>query len=675
MAIRWNCPTCNKKLSIATRKAGCEVRCPACNEFFIVPAQTETVAPPLQAPSSSEQSVAAISETPTAGSDFCTLPKNKPMVTLTAPAIAKPAPGPFAAKLTGRQLLVTGAGMGLLLVAATAFGIAWLSASAPDRAANEPVAAAPVERAPARAAPEEASVDVPAAVVPAYPPAAQGQAEPAPAPAPVKIDNPAPALPAAAKEEPAEGHRELVGPEPTRMRRHARPTAEDLRDELREVPELDFSPQIDKLRRDAWAKGNPAMKGPGAGVAPNPGVGGIRIGGGLGAFGGIAGGANGAAMQADHMLQPLTTSPPEFAANVNHVALKQARAAGLAVRTDGSRTDLMVAKDMDVISTTMRNILVTGQPGGGPGNRLVLKAGGPMAPKQVKSDRHEEVEEWCKKTNVQKYPGGVATLSQMLQVEEDSVRLVLVGQLAKVDTRESSNLLARRAMFDLSSEVRLAAVNALKKRRADSYRGMLLAGMRYPWPPAADHAAEALIEVQDKGSVPALIALLDKPDPTLPELDSVSNTHKVRELVKINHMRNCYLCHAASSSPKDLVRGLTPKVGGPVMTLYPTKCACGDFVSAQVTYLRQDFSVIQPVANSAPWPEEQRYDYVVRTRKATADELQAAKERIDDSYPQRDAVLKALRGLTGRDAGTTAEDWKKDMDEAKQKLPAPPGAP
>jgi hypothetical protein len=91
--------------------------------------------------------------------------------------------------------------------------------------------------------------------------------------------------------------------------------------------------------------------------------------------------------------------------------------------------------------------------------------------------------------------------------------------------------------------------------------------------------------------------------------------------------------------------------------------------------LRQDFSVIQHVANSAPWPEEQRYDYVVRTRKATAEELQAAKERTDDSYPQRDAVLKALRGLTGRDAGATAEDWKKDLDEAKEKLPTPPGAP
>jgi hypothetical protein len=152
MAIRWNCPTCKKKLSIATRKAGCEVRCPACNESFVVPAETETVVAPLQASSSSEQSI-AISETPTAGSDFCTLPKSKPTVTLTAPATAKPAPGPFAAKLTGRQLLVAGTGVGLLLVAATAFGIAWLSASAPDRAANEPV-----ESAPATAAAEAAAV-------------------------------------------------------------------------------------------------------------------------------------------------------------------------------------------------------------------------------------------------------------------------------------------------------------------------------------------------------------------------------------------------------------------------------------------------------------------------------------------------------------------------------------
>ena len=40
----------------------------------------------------------------------------------------------------------------------------------------------------------------------------------------------------------------------------------------------------------------------------------------------------------------------------------------------------------------------------------------------------------------------------------------------------------------------------------------------------------------------------------------------------------------------------------------------GDFVRADVTYLKQDFSVQLPVANPGQWPAEQRYDFVVRER-------------------------------------------------------------
>jgi hypothetical protein len=65
------------------------------------------------------------------------------------------------------------------------------------------------------------------------------------------------------------------------------------------------------------------------------------------------------------------------------------------------------------------------------------------------------------------------------------------------------------------------------------------------------------------------------------------------------------------------------------------------------------------------WPEVQRYDYLIRLRELTAAE---AKQygRLDKSstdqgvnYPQRNAVLFALRELSGKDAGTTAAAWKK----------------
>ena len=55
----------------------------------------------------------------------------------------------------------------------------------------------------------------------------------------------------------------------------------------------------------------------------------------------------------------------------------------------------------------------------------------------------------------------------------------------------------------------------------------------------------------------------------------------------------------------------------------------------------------------------QRYDYLVRTRHATLPELTQVKK--SESYPQRESVLFALRELTGKDAGTTARDWQREL--------------
>ena len=56
------------------------------------------------------------------------------------------------------------------------------------------------------------------------------------------------------------------------------------------------------------------------------------------------------------------------------------------------------------------------------------------------------------------------TLVQMLQAENRPVRLLLVELLSAIKGRAASAALARRALFDLSAEVREAAVWALNVR-------------------------------------------------------------------------------------------------------------------------------------------------------------------------------------------------------------------
>ncbi|HEV3418180.1 MAG TPA: hypothetical protein VG056_15250 [Pirellulales bacterium] len=94
----------------------------------------------------------------------------------------------------------------------------------------------------------------------------------------------------------------------------------------------------------------------------------------------------------------------------------------------------------------------------------------------------------------------------------------------------------------------------------------------------------------------------------------------------------------------------------------------GNFVRADVTYLRQDFSVVHeiPDRGSDPWPKAQRFDYVTRTREATSGEIAAATaltaegERTRD-YPQRRAVMFAVENL-----------WESiASDAAKQPVPVP----
>lgn len=270
-------------------------------------------------------------------------------------------------------------------------------------------------------------------------------------------------------------------------------------------------------------------------------------------------------------------------------------------------------------------------------------------------------------------PEAVPTLMQMLMAENKPLRLLLIELLSAIRGQAASTALAQRAVFDLSPEVREAAIQALNERPPSEYRDSLLSALRYPWAPAADHAAEALAALKDRDSIPQLVKLLDQPSPSQPFVSVGEKDYRVREIVQINHLGNCAMCHAQSVASTDPVRGQIPSPSQPLpppVQYYDN--GNGIFVRADVTYLRQDFSAPQPVSSPGPWPSSQRFDYLVRTRSLTANEITALKfgqslsaQNLRDlaakdapRYEQREAVLFALRELTGIDLGSSTSKWQ-----------------
>lgn len=259
----------------------------------------------------------------------------------------------------------------------------------------------------------------------------------------------------------------------------------------------------------------------------------------------------------------------------------------------------------------------------------------------------------------------VPAMLQILQVESLPVRLQMVEMLADLGTPEATQALVNRAVFDLAPEIRESANDALGQLYHSGYRQELFEALRYPWPEVAWHAAETFAAVKDTKAVPSLIELLDEPDPRLPSRDETGRM-VVKELVGINHVQNCLLCHAPSRSKTDLAR----RVVSPGGTFSTGGSRYGDSgaiqlddvaVRADITYLRQDFSVMQQAGQGNFNRSSQRIDYLVWTREATTEEVTQADSDFSEkppSYPQRDAVLHALRKLTGQNPGTQAEDWR-----------------
>ena len=271
----------------------------------------------------------------------------------------------------------------------------------------------------------------------------------------------------------------------------------------------------------------------------------------------------------------------------------------------------------------------------------------------------------------------IAALMQVLAPESPGIRLGLVKYLAGISHAEATRALAKVAIFSAEDVIRQRALDALKVRRERDYTDILLAGLRYPWPDVARRAADALVKLERTDLVPQLVDLLDEPDPRAPVVREENHKprQEVRELVRVNHHRNCLLCHAPANTgtvASDTLTAAVPVPSDPLPS--PSQGYQNSLpdilVRIDVTYLRQDFSMFQAVADANPWPEMQRFDFLVRTRALTDKEADSFRENLIPKEPgvlspYHRAALTALRELTGRDTAPNSEAWRQLL-----KLPA-----
>jgi len=276
-----------------------------------------------------------------------------------------------------------------------------------------------------------------------------------------------------------------------------------------------------------------------------------------------------------------------------------------------------------------------------------------------------------------------ARIAAMMQIcgptTDSSMKLAMVRYLASVSSVDSTRALVKTILFTPEEETRNVAIEALRTRRDKDYVDLLLQGFRYPWPDVSKRVGEALVKLDRKDLIPQIIDVLDEPDPRAPVTMNVDGkmVTTVREVVRINHHRNCVLCHASGHEVNSDPFVLTAQVPTPGQAMpsfssggYRNQRNSGLLVRIDVTYLRQDFSMMLPVADAAPWPEMQRFDFVARTRTLKDDEVKAYQEKFDQLAPgavppNHEGALAALRELTGKDTAPTAEAWRKLVKATK----------
>jgi hypothetical protein len=161
----------------------------------------------------------------------------------------------------------------------------------------------------------------------------------------------------------------------------------------------------------------------------------------------------------------------------------------------------------------------------------------------------------------------------------------------------------------------------------------------------------------------ALMQIL-MPGSTQQKVDS-KQVVAVRELVRVNHQRNCLLYHAPEKGvPPGVLTARMPLSDEPLVPGpdgYRGSAPTNFAVRIDVTYLRQDFSLMMRVEDARPWPEFQRFDFLVRTRVLTAAEAAEYEKQIakQGTPPSHAAAQSALRELTGHaPADPTPKAWR-----------------
>jgi hypothetical protein len=286
------------------------------------------------------------------------------------------------------------------------------------------------------------------------------------------------------------------------------------------------------------------------------------------------------------------------------------------------------------------------------------------------------------KAQTQREQRGLITLARIAALTQILMPMApmhpgLVQYLSTISHTEATRALARLAIFSSDEGTRKAAIEVLKVRRERDYTDVLVQGLRYPWPVIARRAAEAITKLDRNDLVPQLIEVLEQADPRTPVMREIKgkNVPVESELVRVNHHRSCLLCHAPGNTGKVSADAVTAEVPVPGQPLTPPS---GGYATSQpdilvrvdVTYLRQDFSTFLAVADANPWPEMQRFDFLVRTRALSDEEAHAYSDKLKprepgEFSPYHRAALLALRELTGRDTEPTPEAWRRLL-----KLPA-----
>lgn len=262
----------------------------------------------------------------------------------------------------------------------------------------------------------------------------------------------------------------------------------------------------------------------------------------------------------------------------------------------------------------------------------------------------------------------IQCLQQMLQSEDGELRRMTCELFRAIDLPEATEALVKWAVFDIEAANRAAAVDALRTRDQKEVTRLLLGYVQYPWVRAVEHAAEALVELNCREAVPQLVAAYEQPDPAAPfrmELPNQSEGTFRREVVRVNHARNCVTCHAQSFLTNDCLRAAIPDPERPLPPSLSLAYYNGrnEFVRADVTYLRQDFSVVQPVAYPGKWSAHQRYDYFVSVRRENDVPSNAIIAR--DSY--RQAIRFAIVELSKHDPDTDSA-WLSEQRKVAVKL-------